>query len=49
MQCEVYNRKIIKRNKFLARILNAAARTEKREDQPRRTTRDIREVHCSWR
>jgi hypothetical protein len=42
MQCEVYNRKIIKRDKFLARIVNAAARTEKREDQLRRNRRDIR-------
>jgi len=42
MQCEVYNRKIIKRDKFLARIVNAAVRTQKREDQLRRTARDIR-------
>jgi hypothetical protein len=36
MQSEVYNRKIIKRDTFLAPIVNAAARTEKREDQLRR-------------
>ena len=42
MQREVYNTKIIKRDKFLARIVNAAARTEKREDQLRRKRRDIR-------
>ena len=42
MKSEVYNRKIIKRNKYLVRILNADARTERREDQLRRTTRDIR-------
>jgi hypothetical protein len=41
MQSEVYNRKIIKRDKFLAPIVNAAARTEKREDQLRRKRRDI--------
>jgi hypothetical protein len=42
MQRDVYNRKIIKRDKFLARIVNAAARTEKREDQLRQNRRDIR-------
>ena len=41
-QGEVYNRNIIKRDKFLARTVYAAARTEKREDQLRRKRRDIR-------
>ena len=40
-QGEVYNRNIIKQNKFLARTVYAAARTEKREDQLRRRRRDI--------
>jgi len=35
MQREGYNRKIIKQDKFLARTVYAAARTEKREDQLR--------------
>jgi hypothetical protein len=39
---EVYNRNVIKRDKLLACIVNAAARTEKRKDQLRRKTRDIR-------
>jgi hypothetical protein len=39
---EVCNRKIIKRDTFSGRIVNAAARTEKREDQRRRKTCDIR-------
>ena len=42
MQGEVYNRNIIKRDKFLARTVYAAARTEKREDQLRGKRRDIR-------
>ena len=42
MQREVYNTKIIKRDNFVARTVNAAARTEKREDQLRRKRRDIR-------
>jgi hypothetical protein len=42
MQREVYNRKIIKRDNFVARTVYAAARTEKREDQLRRKRRDIR-------
>jgi hypothetical protein len=41
MQSEVYNRQIIKRDTFLAPIVNAAARTEKREDQLRCKRRDI--------
>ena len=41
MQREVYNRKIIKRDKCLARIVNAAARKEKPEDQFRRKWRGI--------
>lgn len=42
MQREVCNRKIIKRDNFVARTVYAAARTEKREDQLRRKRRDIR-------
>jgi len=42
MQGEVYNRNIIKRDKFLARTVYAAARTEKREDQLRGKRCDIR-------
>ena len=42
MQGEVYNRNIIKQDKFLARTVYAAARTEKREDPLRRRRRDIR-------
>jgi hypothetical protein len=42
MQREVYNRKINKQDTFLARIVHAAARTEKREDQLKGKRRDIR-------
>jgi hypothetical protein len=42
MQHEVYNRKIIKRDKFLARNVYAAASTEKSEDQIGRKRRDSR-------
>jgi hypothetical protein len=34
--------KVDKRDEFLARIMNAAASLKKREDQPRRATRDLR-------
>jgi hypothetical protein len=39
---EVYKRKVDTRDELLARILDAAARIKKREDQLRRTTRDLR-------
>jgi hypothetical protein len=42
MKSEVYNRKVDTRDELLARILDAAARIKKREDQLRRTTRDLR-------
>jgi hypothetical protein len=39
---EVYKRNVDARDEVLARILDAAARIKKREDQLRRTTRDLR-------
>jgi len=45
MQSEVYTNKQIKldtQDELPARILQSAARTKKREDQLRRTTRDLR-------
>jgi hypothetical protein len=42
MKSEVYKRKVDTRDAFLARILDAAARTKNREDQLGRTTRDLR-------
>jgi hypothetical protein len=42
MKSEVYKTKVDKRDELLARILIAAARVNKREAQPRRTTRDLR-------
>jgi hypothetical protein len=42
MKSEVYKRKVVIRDELLARTLDAAARTKKREDQLRRTTRDLR-------
>jgi hypothetical protein len=39
---EVCKRKVDTRDELLARILDAAARIKKREDQLRRTTRDLR-------
>jgi hypothetical protein len=41
MTSEVCKRKVDTRDELLARILNAAARIKKREDQLRRTTRDL--------
>jgi hypothetical protein len=38
---EVYKRKVDIRDELLARILDAANRRKKREDQLRRTTRDL--------
>jgi hypothetical protein len=38
---EVYKRKVDKRDEFLARILNAAARVKDWEDELRRKTRDL--------
>ena len=42
MDSEVYERKVDTPDELLARIWNAAACIEKREDQLRRTTRDLR-------
>jgi hypothetical protein len=42
MMGEVYERKLDTPDELLARILDAAACTKKREDQLRRTTRDPR-------
>src|SRR5215468_2790697 len=42
MKSEVYKRKVDTRDELLARILDAAARMKKREDQLRRTTRVLR-------
>jgi phage gpG-like protein len=42
MKSEVYKRKVDKRDELLARILDAAVRMQKREDQMRRATRDLR-------
>lgn len=39
---EVHKRKMDTRDKLLARSLDAATRIKKREDQPRRITRDLR-------
>ena len=39
---EEYNRKVDARDKFLARILDATVCIQKREDQLRLTTRDLR-------
>jgi hypothetical protein len=41
MKSEVCKTKVDKRDELLARILDAAACIEKREDQLRRTTRDL--------
>jgi hypothetical protein len=41
MKCEVY-KKVDTRDELLARIWNAAAGINKREDQLRRTTRELR-------
>jgi len=42
MKREVYKLKVDTRDELLARILGAAACINKREDQLRRTTRDLR-------
>ena len=42
MKGEVYKRKVNTRDELLARILDAAARIKKREDQLRQTTLDLR-------
>lgn len=39
---EVYKGKVDTRDRVLARILDAAAHINKREDQPRQTTNDVR-------
>jgi hypothetical protein len=41
MKSEVYKRTVDARDELLARILDAAACIKKREDQLRRTTRDL--------
>jgi hypothetical protein len=41
MKSEVYKRKVDTRDECLARSLDAAACVKKREDQLRRTTRDL--------
>jgi hypothetical protein len=41
MKSEVYNRKVDTRDEFIASILHAAVRIKIREDQLRRTTRDL--------
>jgi hypothetical protein len=42
MKTAVYKRKVDTRDELLARILDAAACIKTREDQLRRTTRDLR-------
>jgi hypothetical protein len=42
MKSEVCKRKVDTRGELLARVLDAAARIKKREDQLRRKTRDLR-------
>jgi hypothetical protein len=42
MKREVYKRNVDTRDELLARILDAAARIKEREDQLRRTKRDLR-------
>jgi hypothetical protein len=42
MKGEVYKRKVNTRNELLARILDAAARIKRREDQLRKKTHDLR-------
>ena len=41
MKGEVYKRKVNTLDELLVRILDAAARIKKPEDQPRRTTHDL--------
>jgi len=41
MDSEVYKMKVHRADELLARILKAAARIKKREDQMRRTSRDL--------
>ena len=42
MNSEVHARKVDTRDELLARVLDVAASIKKREDQLRRTTRDLR-------
>jgi hypothetical protein len=42
MKSEVYKRKVDTQAELLARVLDAAASTKKREDQIRRTSGDFR-------
>jgi hypothetical protein len=48
MKSEAYKRKVDTQDELLARILYAAARIKKREDQLRRTTRDLRTSVAKW-
>jgi hypothetical protein len=48
MKNEIYKRKADTRQELLARILDAAARIKKREDQLRRTTRDLSTRVAKW-
>ena len=48
MKAEVHARKVDTPDELLARIWNAAACIEKREDQLRRTTRDLRTRVANW-
>ena len=42
IKCDVYKRRVDTWDELFARILDAAARIKNREDQPIRTTRDLR-------
>jgi hypothetical protein len=42
MKSEVYKRSVDTRDELLADIFDVAIRMKKREDQPKRTTRDLR-------
>jgi hypothetical protein len=41
MKSEVYKRKVDTQDELLARVLDVATSTKEREDQLRRTTRDL--------
>ena len=48
MKSEVYKRQVITQDKLFARILDAAARIKRHEDQLRRTTRDLHTRVAKW-
>jgi hypothetical protein len=48
MKSEVYKRKVDIRDDLLARVLDAAARIKKREDELGRTTHDLRTRVTKW-